>query len=68
MKTSKPTSSTIADFCERHGISEPTFYRHRPEMPRAIKIGGQWRIPDKSETEWLTAKESAFAATASRAA
>jgi len=55
MKTSKPTSSSIADFCERHGISEPTFYRHRPEMPRAIKIGGQWRIPDKSETEWLEA-------------
>ena len=62
MKTSKPTSSSIADFCERHDISEPTFYRHRAEMPSAIKIGGQWRIPDKSETAWLTAKENEFQA------
>ena len=68
MKTSKPTSSTIDDFCARHGISETTFYRHRPEMPRAIKIGGQWRIPDKSENEWLTAKETEFASMATRAA
>lgn len=64
----KPTSSTIADFCERHGISEPTFYRHRPEMPRAIKIGGQWRIPDKSENEWLAAKETEAQSMAPRAA
>ena len=68
MKTSKPTSSTIADFCERHGISEPTFYRHRPEMPRAIKIGGQWRIPDTSETQWLTAKEAEYQSPAVQAA
>lgn len=68
MKTSKPTSSSIADFITRHGISEPTFYRHRDDMPKAIKIGGQWRITDKAESEWLNAKESAFTATASRAA
>ena len=56
MKTSKPTSSTIADFCERWGISEVTFYRHRPEMPTVIRLGGQNRIPDKSENDWLAAK------------
>ena len=67
MKT-KPTSSSIADFCERHGISEITFYRHRAEMPRALKIGGQWRIPDKTEAEWLSAKESEFQSMAPRAA
>ncbi len=58
MKSPKPTSSPIADFCERHGISEPTFYRHRAEMPKQIKIGGQYRITDKAETEWLASKES----------
>lgn len=58
MKTTKPTSSAIADFCERHGISEPTFYRHRDEMPKQIKIGGQWRITDKAESAWLAAKET----------
>ncbi len=56
----KPTSSSIADFIARHGISEPTFYRHRGDMPRQIKIGGQWRITDKAESEWLAAKEAEF--------
>jgi len=59
MKT-KPTSSSIADFIARHGISEPTFYRHRDDMPKTIMIGGQWRITDKAEAEWLTAKEAEF--------
>lgn len=56
----KPTSSSISDFCERHCISEVTFYRHRDDMPQAIKIGGQWRIPTKFEDEWLAAKEAEF--------
>lgn len=59
MKT-KPTSSSIANFCVRNDISEPTFYRHRDDMPRQIKIGGQWRITDKAESEWLAAKEAEF--------
>ncbi len=59
MKT-KPTSSSIADFCERHGISETTFYRHRDEMPKQIKIAGQWRIPDKAEAGWLANKEAEY--------
>ena len=67
MKTSKPTASTIADFCERYGISESTFYRHRPEMPKAIMLGGQWRIPDKSEHEWLTAEEAKYQSPAVKA-
>ncbi len=56
----KPSSSSIADFCGRHNISEVTFYRHRDDMPKAIKIGGQWRIPGKAEDEWLAAKEVEF--------
>lgn len=56
--TTKPTSSSIADFIARHGISEPTFYRHRQEMPKTIRIGGQWRITAKAEGEWLAAKEA----------
>ena len=56
----KPTSSSIAEFCGRNDISEPTFYRHRDDMPRQIKIGGQWRITDKAESEWLAAKEAEF--------
>ncbi len=51
--TSRPTSSSVADFCERHGISEATFYRRRAAMPRTIKIGGQLRIIDTDESEWV---------------
>lgn len=58
MKTpSRPTSSSVADFCERHGISEPTFYRRRADMPRQIKIGGQLRILDVDEAAWIERKQ-----------
>ncbi len=59
MKTpSRPTSSSVADFCERHGISEPTFYRRRSDMPRTIKIGGQLRIIDRDEADWIEVKQA----------
>ncbi len=57
MKASRPTSSSVADFCERHGISEPTFYRRRSDMPRTIKIGGQLRIIDADEACWIERKQ-----------
>lgn len=57
MKANRPTSSSVADFCERHGISEPTFYRRRLDMPRSIKIGGQLRIVDADEQAWIERKQ-----------
>lgn len=58
MKTpARPTSSSVADFCSRHGISEPTFYRRRSDMPRTIKIGGQLRIIDADEASWIELKQ-----------
>lgn len=53
----RPTSSSVADFCSRHHISEPTFYRRRSDMPRTIKIGGQLRIIDADESAWIESKQ-----------
>jgi len=52
-------SCSVANFCERHAISEPTFYRRRLDMPRTIKIGGQLRIVDADEAAWIEAKRGA---------
>lgn len=49
-------SSSITEFCCRHSISRATFYRHRDEMPRTITIGGQVRILDRDENEWVERK------------
>lgn len=56
--TSRPTSSSVAYFCKRHDISEPTFYRRRSDMPRTIKIGGQLRIIDADEQAWIEQKQA----------
>ncbi len=58
MTLNRPTSDSIEHFCERHGISEATFYRRRDLMPRAIKIGGQLRILDSDEAAWIEAQQA----------
>ena len=55
--STRPTSDSVEQFCERHGISEATFYRRRADMPRAIKIGGQLRIIDADEQQWIERKQ-----------
>jgi predicted DNA-binding transcriptional regulator AlpA len=54
----RPTSDSVEQFCQRHGISEATFYRRRSDMPRAIKIGGQLRIVDTDEQQWIERKQT----------
>jgi len=54
----RPTSDSVEQFCERHGISEATFYRRRDLMPRAIKIGGQLRILDTDESAWIEQRQA----------
>jgi predicted DNA-binding transcriptional regulator AlpA len=56
--STRPTSDSVERFCERHGISEATFYRRRSDMPRAIKIGGQLRIIDVDEQTWIERKQA----------
>ncbi|MFE8034132.1 helix-turn-helix transcriptional regulator [Thiohalocapsa marina] len=56
--TTRPTSDSVEQFCDRHGISECTFYRRRDLMPRAIKIGGQLRILDTDEQAWIEAQQA----------
>jgi predicted DNA-binding transcriptional regulator AlpA len=63
----RPSSSSIKEFCDRHGIDESTFYRRRADMPRTIKVGGQWRILDADESVWIERKQAA-APTTGRAA
>jgi predicted DNA-binding transcriptional regulator AlpA len=57
-KSTRPTSDSPEQFCQRHGISLATFYRRRPDMPRAIKIGGQLRILDADEVAWIEEKQA----------
>jgi predicted DNA-binding transcriptional regulator AlpA len=64
----RPSSSSTKEFCARHGISEATFYRNPQDMPRRIKIGGQYRITDSDEAVWLERKQAAPAITTGRAA
>ncbi len=56
--TTRPTSDSVEHFCNRHGISEATFYRRRDLMPRSIKIGGQLRILDSDEATWIEARQA----------
>jgi len=51
----QPTSSTIADFCKRHDISKPTFYRmqKKGKMPRTVRIGAYQRITAEDEQAWM---------------
>lgn len=60
-------SSSVKEFCARWAIHETTYYRRRADMPRTIKVGGQLRITEADETEWLKRKQAA-AATAGRVA
>jgi hypothetical protein len=55
----RPSSSAVREFCERHEISESTFYRRRADMPRAIRVGGQLRIVDTDEQAWVERKQAA---------
>lgn len=66
MPNRRPSSSSTKEFCSRHGISEATFYRRADDMPRRIKVGGQYRITEADEAEWLKRKREA--ATSGRAA
>jgi len=50
---SRPTSSSVEDFCQRHGISLATYHRRRAVMPRTIRVGGQLRILDADEAAWI---------------
>ena len=56
--STRPTSSSVEDFCQRHGINPSTYYRRRADMPRTIKIGGQLRIIDADEQAWIERKQA----------
>ncbi len=50
------TSSTIPEFCKRHNISKPTFYRQAKQglMPRVVRLSPQiMRILPADEARWL---------------
>ncbi len=48
----------IKGFCESIGISVSTFYRHRGDMPKTLRIGKQRIIHPDDEAEWLARKRS----------
>ncbi|MCU0833704.1 MAG: helix-turn-helix domain-containing protein [Chromatiaceae bacterium] len=56
-------SCSVKEFCARWGIHETTYYRRRADMPRTIKVGGQLRITESDEQEWLRRKQEAASPT-----
>jgi predicted DNA-binding transcriptional regulator AlpA len=55
MSDDKPTSSTIADLCKRHGFGVAFSYKMMAKGagPRTVKIGRVRRVLDTDEREWL---------------
>jgi hypothetical protein len=46
----------VEDFILRHA-EQRTDYRHPHDMPRRIKVGGQYRILDADEAVWIACKQ-----------
>ncbi len=51
----KTGSSSVIDFCKRHGFTPCTYYRQlkKGNMPPLRHIGGSSRILDDEEQGWL---------------
>lgn len=54
---------SVEEFCQRHGICRATFYKILKDGkgPRIMKVGGQTRISDAAESDWIREREQAAA-------
>jgi predicted site-specific integrase-resolvase len=53
-------ASSIAKFCQDHGISRGTFYNlvKRGEAPRTMKVGGRKLISEEAAADWRRLMET----------
>jgi predicted DNA-binding transcriptional regulator AlpA len=51
---------TIAEFCRRNGISEPTYFKLRDlgRGPKEMRLGAAVRISSAAESAWQRAREN----------
>jgi hypothetical protein len=50
---------TVQEFCARHRISVPLFYKNRNEMPRTFRVGTRVLISREAAAAWRRARENA---------
>jgi hypothetical protein len=48
---------TIAEFCRRHRISVPMFYKHRDLMPDTFCVGTRILISREAAARWRVERE-----------
>jgi hypothetical protein len=65
---SKPRDSSIAGFCERHGISRGSYLnlRKRSKAPREVAVGLRRIITQEAEADWVREREADAAVIAQR--
>jgi hypothetical protein len=54
---------SIAQFCQRHGLSIATFYKLKTEMPATFRIGARVLISREAATAWRREREMAACTT-----
>ncbi len=57
-------SSTVDEFCRRHGVSKTTYYEMQKQGigPREMRFGRIVRISPAAEADWIRATENPTAA------
>jgi hypothetical protein len=50
---------SVAEFCRRHRISVPLFYKLRDQMPDTFKVGNRTLISKEAAERWRREREAA---------
>jgi len=58
--TAERAAFTISEFCRRHGISRPTYFKERDlgRGPKEMRFGAVVRISSAAEAEWQREREN----------
>ncbi len=48
---------SIPEFCAAHGFSRASFYNHRQDMPRTIRVGARRLVTAEAERAWRRERE-----------
>ena len=57
----QPSVMSVADFCQAHGISKPTYYNMKKagQGPREMIVGRRRLISHEAAADWRRERESA---------
>ena len=50
---------SVAEFCQRHGVSVQLFYKFRDQMPATFRVGSRVLISREAAAEWRRERETA---------